>query len=84
MAGRNRRTTAERTLAPPNDYVVGMWIDLTDFDGKTLMVNTDNITHISATVETTTLVHLTSGRTLTVKEGYEHIKAIVSIPGGST
>jgi uncharacterized protein YlzI (FlbEa/FlbD family) len=55
-----------------------MWIDLTDFDGKSLVVNTDNITHISATAETA-LVHLTSGRTLTVKEGYEHIKAMVSM-----
>jgi uncharacterized protein YlzI (FlbEa/FlbD family) len=54
-----------------------MWIDLTDFDGKALVVNTDNITHISAASESA-LVQLTSGKILTVKEGCEQIKAMVT------
>jgi uncharacterized protein YlzI (FlbEa/FlbD family) len=54
-----------------------MWVDLTDFDGKALVVNSDNITHVSAAAESA-LVFLASGKILTVKEGCEQIKAMVS------
>lgn len=68
-----------RCCRAPNGYVVNMWIDLTDHDGPTVVVNVDNVTHISyiSVGGGGSLIHLTSGDTLTVKEDREKIKAMV-------
>jgi hypothetical protein len=56
-----------------------MWIDLTDHAGPTVVVNVDNVTHISVSGGGGgSLVHLIGGATLTVKENREKIKAMVS------
>jgi hypothetical protein len=48
-----------------------MWIELTDRDGSQLRINLDNVTHLEARAvegKGYVLVHLTSGKMLTVRE----------------
>jgi hypothetical protein len=62
-------------------YLVGTWIDLTDHDGPTVVVNVDNVTYISGSGGGSgSLVHLIGGDTLRVKEDREKIKAMVRKP----
>jgi uncharacterized protein YlzI (FlbEa/FlbD family) len=56
-----------------------MWIDLTEHNGPTVVVNSDNITHITVTRNGGgSLVHLVGGTTLTVKEDREKVKTKIS------
>jgi len=55
-----------------------MFITLTIVDTGTyglpqVLVNTDNITHVTETTTLDTFVHLTSGNALVVKEGIKNI-----------